>query len=53
MTDKELIEQARVANDWNTVYEFIKQAKSQDTKDILRDRMIHLYLNEEYFAGDY
>lgn len=38
-------------SDWNMISELEKQAESTEAKQILHDRMIHLYRKEEAFAG--
>lgn len=52
--DRSLIKQAFSyfdGSDWNMISELEKQAESIEAKNILHDRMIHLYRKDEAFAG--
>ena len=52
--DQSLIKQAQSyfdGSDWNIISELEKQAESTEAKQILHDRMIHLYRKEEAFSG--
>lgn len=49
--DRTLINKAFQTTEWNEISELEKQAESEEAKQILRDRKIHLYRKEEQFAG--
>jgi len=48
--DRELIRKAFFTNDWGVVAGLKEKAKTTEAKEILHDRMIHLYRKEEWFA---
>lgn len=48
--DRKLINKAFQTDDWGIISELEAQAESEETKQILHDRMIHLYRKEEAFA---
>ena len=49
--DRNLIKIGIVADNWNEIPELEKQAESEEAKQILHARMIHLYRKEEAFAN--
>lgn len=49
--DRQLIEKGIMADDWNQIPELEKQAESEEAKQILHDRKIHLYRKEEMFSN--
>jgi len=52
--DRLLIKQAFEyfdGSDWNQIERLKAQAESDEAKQILHDRMVHLYRKEEAFSG--
>lgn len=48
--DRKLIKQSFESDDWGIVSNLKEKAESEEAKQILHDRMIHLYRKEEAFA---
>lgn len=49
-SDRNLINKAFQASEWNELKDREKQAESTEAKQILHDRKIHLYRKEEAFS---
>lgn len=49
--DRELIRKSFETDDWGIVHNYKEEAESAEAKQILHDRMVHLYRKEEAFAG--
>lgn len=48
--DRELIKKSILTDDWGMISPLEEQAESDEAKQILHDRKMHLYRKEEAFA---
>lgn len=49
--DQALIKQSFLTKDWSEVASLKEKAESDEAKEILKDREVHLYRREEWFAN--